>query len=320
MDYTLTGKLTDFITPAPFVFQADHFGVPRVDAESWTVTIDGLVRRKLELSLQDLASLPQREVTAFHECAGNPIHPDIPQRRVANIKWAGVPIAAILDLTGAHEDAQYLISRGVDHGMWQHARHPAYEKDLPISKACDPSVLLAVAMNNMPLPVEHGGPVRLVVPGYYGTNSTKWLRSVSLSASRSTSAFTTTYYTDRETVANSTRETPVWEAAPNSVIVAPANGQPVHDALVDIWGWCWGEYPISRLDISTDGGHSWTAAELGPRQDSSWQRFTLPWRPPTAGEYCVVSRATDEQGRTQPDTPRRNRMYKSIIHVQFGHP
>jgi len=318
MKYLRADLHANYITPVADVFQVNHFDVPRTRPEGWSIKIGGLAKWQLDLTMADLEDMPHSEVTAFHECAGSPIYPDIPQRRIANIKWTGVPLAPILREIGIDERARYVLSRGVDGGTWQSMRHPSYEKDLPLAKALDPAVLLAVAMNDTPLSVGHGGPVRLVVPGYYGTNSTKWLRQILLSAGRSRSAFTTTYYTDREVIGGTTRETPVWDVAPNSIIVAPSGCHPVGRGPGEIWGWCWGARPITRLDVSTDNGESWACAELDIRNGYSWQRFSLPWTPPAAGEYCIISRATDEGGHVQPDETRRNRVYRRVIHVESG--
>ena len=318
MEYLRADLHTNYITPVADVFQVNHFDVPKIRPEGWTIKVGGLAKWQLDLTMADLEDMPHTEVTAFHECAGSPIHPHIPQRRIANIKWTGVPLALILREIGVDERARYVLSRGADGGTWQSMRHPSYEKDLPLAKALDLSVLLAVAMNDAPLSIGHGGPVRLVVPGYYGTNSTKWLRQILISAGRSKSAFTTTYYTDREVIGGTIRETPVWDVAPNSIIVAPSSRHPVGRGQGEIWGWCWGVHPITRLDVSTDNGESWTSAELNTRNGYSWQRFSLSWVPPAAGEYCISSRATDDRGRTQPEETRRNRVYKRVIHVDSG--
>jgi len=194
MEYLRADLHTNYITPVADVFQVNHFDAPKIRPEGWTIKVGGLAKWQLDLTMADLEDMPHTEVTAFHECAGSPIHPHIPQRRIANIKWTGVPLALILREIGVDERARYVLSRGADGGTWQSMRHPSYEKDLPLAKALDLSVLLAVAMNDAPLSIGHGGPVRLVVPGYYGTNSTKWLRQILISAGRSKSAFTTTYY------------------------------------------------------------------------------------------------------------------------------
>jgi hypothetical protein len=106
-------------------------------------------------------------------------------------------------------------------------------------------------------------------------------------------------------VGGATRESPVWDVAPNSIIVAPSSSRPVGRSPGEIWGWCWGEHPITRLNISTDNGEFWTCAELDARNGHSWQRFSLSWTPLAVGEYCISSRATDERGHVQPEETRR---------------
>lgn len=137
---------------------------------------------------------------AFHECAGNPLNPNVPQRRVGNVEWTGVRLADLLRLVNVKDEARFVISKGIDQGVYNKVYYSGYEKDLPLEKALDPNVLIALAINNEPITVERGGPVRLVVPGYYGTNSTKWLTQLVVSDVRSTSDFTTKYYMDRELV------------------------------------------------------------------------------------------------------------------------
>ncbi|MGN5377294.1 molybdopterin-dependent oxidoreductase [Streptomyces lasalocidi] len=213
--------MTSFITPEADLFTVWHLGVPDVCADSWTLTVGGMVSRALTLSLEDLAGLPQTEITAVHECAGSPLAPTVPQRRVGNVRWGGVRLSELLHLAGIEEGAAYVISTGVDHGVYDGTHHQRYEKDLPLGKALDGSVLVALAVNGEALPVRRGGPLRLVVPGYYGTNSTKWLDSLTVSDRRSGSAFTTKYYMDRPENGSGS-PSPVWELAPNSCLVSPS--------------------------------------------------------------------------------------------------
>src|SRR5882762_9420544 len=119
VQYLPADRHINYVTPVSDIFVVHHFSVPKIAPDSWTIRIGGLVTRPFELNLADLLGLPQREVTAFHECAGSPIHPHIPQRRIANIKWTGVPLALILREIGVDERARYVLSRGADGGTWQ---------------------------------------------------------------------------------------------------------------------------------------------------------------------------------------------------------
>jgi DMSO/TMAO reductase YedYZ molybdopterin-dependent catalytic subunit len=306
--------MTDFITPAAGLISVWHLGIPDTQARGWTLTIGGLVARPLTLTLDELRSLPQAEVTAVHECAGSPLRPEVPQRRVGNVRWGGVRLRDLLAAAGTGPDAAYVISAGCDHGTFDSVHHDRYEKDLPVGKALDGSVLVALSLNGDVLPVKHGGPVRLVVPCYYGTNSVKWLTGLRLAGQRSASAFTTRYYMDPPS-ARSATAAPVWELAPNSCLVVPADGQARLGEPVEIWGWAWAAEPVASVEVTTDGGVTWAAAEVTDRVDHGWQRFSRPWTPSCLGEHILASRASARDGQVQPATARRNRIYQRIVFV-----
>ncbi len=309
-------ELTTFVTPERDLFRVWHLGIPDVEADRWALRVGGLVGAGLSLSFDDLRSRPQRRVTAIHECAGSPLNPLVPQRRIGNVVWGGVPLRDILGMVRPREGAAYVISRGVDHGRFAGDNYDAYEKDLPLARAMDPDVLVALTINGEPLPIDRGGPVRLVVPGYYGTNSTKWLSQLTLSGKRSPGAFTTRYYMDRETVDGVQRDTPVWAVAPNAILVAPANGALLPPGPTRIWGWAWSDRPVARVDVSIDGGASWASAAVESRRERSWQHFELEWSPRSVGEYVLLARVTDADGNAQPLHERRNRAPAAIVFVR----
>lgn len=309
-------ELTEYLTQERDLFRVWHLGLPAPDPHQWTLRVGGKVERPLALSLEDLRGRQQVRVTAFHECAGNPLNPRVPQRRIGNVTWGGVLLSDLLAEAGPHVEAAFVISRGVDHGVFDGVYHSGYEKDLPFSKALDPNVIVALSINGELLPIDRGGPVRLVVPGYYGTNSTKWLSTLTVSDQRSSGAFTTRYYNDVERIGDTVHRTPVWAVKPNTIIVAPANGETVIDGETLIWGWAWASAPVERVDVSVDGGATWEAAALEPRRDHAWQQFSYPWKPRSVGEYSILARAQDAQGNVQPDEPRRNRVYRALIFVR----
>ena len=304
------------ITKESDLFKVWHLGIPDIDGQEWVLNIHGLVEKATQISLAELRELPQTTVTAFHECAGSPLNPKVPQRRIGTVMWTGVRLMDLLKMVNVKDEANYIFSKGIDQGVFDNVHYTGYEKDLPVDKALDPNVLIALAINGEPLTVERGGPVRLVVPGYYGTNSTKWLTELVLSDVRSSSAFTTIYYMDREEVDGQIKETPVWSVSPNSLIVQPQNGQSIKPEETEIWGWAWAQDRILTVEVSTDGGETWQEASVEPRRKMEWQRFTFSWCPKTVGEYCIMTRSIDVKGNSQPLTQRRNQVFRVMLFVE----
>lgn len=309
-------ELTDFRTPLAKVFSVHHMGIPRIELAAWRLVVAGLVEREIALSLADLETLPQTEVAAFHECAGSPLRPTEPVRRVANVLWRGVRLGAVLERAGIRPEATYLWSYGLDHGEFDGVESPCYLKDLPIAETRRDDVLLATHINGERLPDLHGGPVRLVVPGFYGTNSTKWLARLEARDIRSPGYFTTVLYNDR-LVANGRKTVrPVWTVAPHSIVVAPAAGAGPPQTAQRVWGWAWGAEEIARVEVSSDGGSSWENAHLASREGHSWQRFKWDWTPSRPGPHTLCCRATDRAGGRQPDSGARNEIFRLTVSVQ----
>jgi len=301
----------DAITPVPSCFVLAHLGVPRIEAAEWSFEIDGLVRRPLRLDIAALKRFRQVEIEAFHQCAGAPLRPDVAMRRVMNVVWGGVLLADLLDEAGIMPQARFLWSCGLDHGDYQGHAASEYLKDLPIERVGN-NVMIATELNGAPLPPEHGYPARLLIPGFYGTNSVKWLARITLADRRAEGPFTTTLYND-PVPEGGTR--PVWAVMPECAIVAPAPDAVLGLTETEIWGWAWGAEPIRSVAVSTDGGAGWQTAELQPRRHFSWQRFRLPWRPECPGTAVVMARATDETGATQPMAKARNAVHAVAVTV-----
>jgi DMSO/TMAO reductase YedYZ molybdopterin-dependent catalytic subunit len=306
-------------TPTADMIVLCHMGVPRLDAAQWSLTVDGLVERPARLGIAELTSYPRHTVASFHQCAGSPLEPFEPTRRICNVRWAGARLADVLHDCAPARGARYVWATGADRGAFGGMPHPAYVKDLPLERV--PSdVLIAYELNGAPLPAEHGFPARLVVPGFYGTNSVKWLTALTLAAERPDGAFTTRWYNDpapATTATEAARTVPVWSVAPESVIVAPAPGQTCRlGAPLEIWGWAWADDVIAVAEISTDAGASWSAAELEPREERSWQRFRALWKPMAPGPATLCSRATSRSGATQPPGGRRNAIHRVGVQVE----
>ena len=215
------------LTPTQDLFVLCHLGVPQLETDSWSLTIDGLVARPLRLGFSDLTAYPKSTITSFHQCCGSPLRPLEPTRRISNVRWSGARLSDIVRDCKPAPEAKYLWSYGADYGEFGGNYHEAYVKDLPLERV--PSdVLIAYELNGAPLPPEHGFPARLVVPGFYGTNSVKWLTRMTVAETRATGAFTTRWYNDPVPNAageDSGETVPVWSVAPESIIVSPAPGQ-----------------------------------------------------------------------------------------------
>ena len=314
-------QLTAPVTDTNDVFVLSHLGVPRVDSAQWSLTIDGLVGSSRTFTLEVLKARPKVEVEAVHNCCGSPTEPTVPTRRVANVRWGGVDLASLLDEVGVDPGAAFLWSYGLDGGDFFGSACDWFVKDLPLARLVAGGVLLAYELNGAPLPAEHGFPVRLVVPGFYGTNSVKWLWRLQLAAERFGGLFTTKLYVDpvpaEDAAAGQSAHRPVWAIAPDAVIVAPAPDATVQvGKATEIRGWAWSFRGIEAVEVSVDGGTRFERAALQPKRGWAWQRFSLDWRPAEAGERTIVARAIDGNGVSQPRAGARNESHKVRVEVQ----
>jgi DMSO/TMAO reductase YedYZ molybdopterin-dependent catalytic subunit len=306
------------ITPNEELFMLAHLGIPQIDAADWSVEITGLVERPAKLDLSDLRAFPKTSIQTVHECAGNPLTPEVPARRVANVVWGGVELTHILDAVGVQEEASFLWSYGLDWGEFEGESVEHYLKDLPLWRLADGGVIVAYELNGEPLPVEHGFPARLLVPGFYGTNSVKWLRRLELADRRAEGLFTTRYYNDRIAIENTdtgVEHRPVWEIAPESIIVSPAPEETLANAPREVWGWAWASSSVAAVEFSDDDGATWQEAEVASRTQWSWQRFRIDWTPQKTGRINLASRAYTATGDCQPASGHRNAIYAVPVDV-----
>jgi DMSO/TMAO reductase YedYZ molybdopterin-dependent catalytic subunit len=298
-------------------FVRNHTATPRIDPATWRLEVfgSGLRGEPTTFGLDDLLRLPSRRTTAFIECAGNGRSLFGGQQgtpaagtpwklgAVGVAEWRGVPLAEVLERAGLSAgavdvmpqglDAPY-VSGGVDYG---HIRRP-----LPIGKALD-DVLLAYEMNGEALPPDHGFPVRLVVPGWIGVASIKWVGSIEVSGTPLSSPWNTKWY--RMTGPSYPPDAPPLTAQPvKSAFELPWGAQLPAGERRLLTGRAWsGAAPIRSVEVSADGGARWHRARLhGPNLRDAWVRWELPWSPPTAGPYELLARATDRDGTRQPDT------------------
>lgn len=292
--------LDSVITEDDGLFQTIHMGAAHIDHQKWRLVVTGLVFHPFFLSLAQLKALPTKTITSFHECFGSPLKPATSALwRVGNVRWTGVSLKLLLDTAQASEHATFVWSEGLDSGQFGGIEADRYQKDLPMEKALQDDVLIAWEMNGQPLSVRRGGPVRLVVPGWFGTNSVKWLSKITVQDRRSPSHFTTTFYNEHHPPDDPACESrPVWKAQPNSLISRPVPQSRLEGPEVAIEGWAWSNEGVASVNASSDEGKTWVEAAIDPREDFSWQRFRAVLHLPK-GERTVLAKATGADGRTQ---------------------
>lgn len=306
------------VMPNARFYVRNHFETPRLDPASWHLEVSGLVGRPLRLSLRDLHNMRSETLVATLECAGNGRSAFDPPAEgeqwqlgaVSTAEWTGVPLAEILDRAGLTPQALEVVFRGADQGDVGDAADPIrFERSLPVTDAGQSGSLLACAMNGEPLPLEHGYPMRLIVPGWYAVASVKWLTEIEVIGSPFTGFFQTkryVYETERDgTVA---RE-PVRLQQVRSVITQPSAGQEVTVGDLVVRGVAWsGAAPIDKAEVSIGGGPWQNARLIGQRHRHSWQWWELLTWIDSPGQTTLRARATDLAGRTQPERPYWNRL------------
>jgi DMSO/TMAO reductase YedYZ molybdopterin-dependent catalytic subunit len=288
----------ELIVPTDRFFMRSNGPVPMIDPDTWSMTVTGRVEHSLHLRLDDLQMMPQRTLTAFLECAGNgrtrfaPVPDGTPWGNDAagNAVWAGVPLGLVLDLAGMHDEAVDIVCQGGDF--------PEMQRGLPLTVARDPDTLLVLRMNGEPLPLAHGGPVRLLVPGWAGIASTKWLVGLHVLDGPFTGFWNSDNYVFWG--ADGTPQRPIREMAVKSVISAPLQGAVIEPGSTVVAGYAWSGYgAVTKVEVSVDGGVSWQQANLQGTGRRSWVRFWYPWTA-TRGQHRLMTRATDERRLRQP--------------------
>ena len=304
------------ITPIGLHYLLIHYDIPNIDPATWQLTVDGAVDRPAVVGLDDLRTMPRHTRTVTLECAGNgralltprPISQPWLLNAVGTAKWSGVPVASLLEQVGPTADAVEVLFTGLDRGV-EGDTEQAYQRSLPISDIGD--VFVAYEMNGAPLPPQHGAPVRLVVPGWYGMTHVKWLSSISVLTEPFDGYQHRRAYRLRENDDDPGR--PVTRMLPRSLVRPPgiphflSRSRLVDAGPVEINGRAWsGHGAVSRVEVSTDDGRTWRGAEVDPPPDRyAWQRWNLVWDA-EPGHHVICSRATDETGRSQPLEPGWN--------------
>jgi sulfite oxidase len=304
------------LTATDAFYVRGHGAVPEVDPARWRLRVHGLVERELDLSLTTLReAFREHEVTATLQCAGNRraglmAIRDIPGEApwgpgaTGTATWTGVPLADVLALAGPPADAAHVGFVGAD---LCHEAQPAqrFGGSIPLDKASRPEVLLAWAMNGEPLAPVHGAPLRVVVPGYIGARSVKWLERIEVRATPWQGYFQHVVYRllPEDGTAGPGAGMPLGLVALNADVLSPAADATVAAGPVELRGYAFagGERHVARVDVSLDGGTSWSQAELladlGPWAWRYW-RITVELAP---GAHEIVVRAWDSSAATQPE-------------------
>ena len=301
------------ITPLGLHYLLIHFDIPFVDGSGWELTLGGRTRRSLKLSLDDVMARPSRTLAVTLECAGNgrartsprPLSQPWLNEAVGTAEWTGTPLRGLLDEARVLDDATDVVFTGLDSGV-QGGVMQQYERSLSLDEARRDEVLLAWAINGQPLPPQHGYPLRLIVPGWYGMTHVKWLRSITVADGSFTGYQQSRAYHYR--VVEGEAGEPVTRMLPRALMVPP--GVPdfmsrtrfVEPSLVRVEGRAWsGRAPITRVELSSDGGSTWRDAKLdSPVSDFAWRGWTCEWDARRSGDYELCARATDAAGNVQP--------------------
>jgi DMSO/TMAO reductase YedYZ molybdopterin-dependent catalytic subunit len=292
--------------------------MPTLDAPSFRLAIGGLVERSQSFTVRDLQNMRSKTQVVTLECAGNGRalfdRPTEGEKwglgAVSTAEWTGVPLVEILDRAGVRQDAQDVLFRGADGGVVDgRSESIRFERSLRIDDARDSDVLLAYAMNGEPLPVEHGYPLRLIVPRWYAVASVKWLTEIEL-VDR---AFTGHYQGDKYRYEwqrdGRVVSEPVTLQRVRALITEPLPDTDVRAGELAIRGVAWsGAAPIARVEVSLNGGDWQDARLVSDRNRYSWQWWELITRVEKSGNLILRARAADMAGRTQPERAEWNRL------------
>jgi DMSO/TMAO reductase YedYZ molybdopterin-dependent catalytic subunit len=313
---SLPDYLATWITPNDQFFVRQHLPRPRTDAGSHRIAVGGMINgQKTSLSIADLKAMPQISVPATLECAGNGrgnFRPKMPglqwtKGAIGNADWRGPRLKDVLARAGGAASAgTYVDFDGLDVGV---GKTPDFIRSIPMRKAMHPATILALEMNGQPLPDLHGGPVRLIVPGWDGASWVKWVSQINVSDKPHPGFYMATAYKYPKVPAVpggavKPEDMDVLEGmAVKSFFARPADQTKVAvGAALQFAGPATaGENRVARVDVSTDGGATWKPALLS-KQDLpfAWRIWSFDWKPARPGYYTVCCRATDSAGRVQP--------------------
>ncbi|MDG1851494.1 MAG: sulfite oxidase [Gammaproteobacteria bacterium] len=314
--YLDTSKIDSFYTPNDDFYIIQHYNQPQIADADFRLRISGLINNPFELSLADLKSRQKFEIDAGFECGGN--SPRLFQGLIGNARWGGVRLVDLLEEAGLQRDGVEVVFYGADKGMEKTRSdldmevEQSFGRSMHIDDALNPDIILAYEMNGEPLPLYHGAPLRVVVPGWYGVANVKWLDQIHIQDSRYMGRFMGRDYVtlSKRNIGGEER----WEERSvtriqlkSSIIRVTRNGRD-HN----ITGFVLNDgTPLRSVEVKIDNG-PWQRAEIDPASSKySWKLFNYTWRDASAGEHTIVSRVTDVTGQVQatadqmPEKPTR---------------
>nr|HET6905020.1 sulfite oxidase [Ktedonobacteraceae bacterium] len=301
------------VTPTGLHYTLVHYDIPIVDETTWRLAVDGQVQRHLSLTLQEVQQHPQQTLRVTLQCAGDgrarlhprPISQPWLTGAVGTAEWTGTPLRLLLEEAGVGDDVTEILftglDRGIEGGVEQH-----YQRSVPLRVAQQDDLLLAWAMNGTPLEPQHGSPLRVIVPGWYGMAHVKWLSAITalkVPFDGYQQAVAYRYSQERAEPGE-----PVTVMQVNSLLIPPGipdfltRMRVVQRGAVELRGRAWsGRSPITRVEVSCDGGSTWAPAEVEePHNTYSWQGWHYRWDALTPETYELCCRAQDGAGTLQP--------------------
>ncbi len=323
-------SLSSRITPEHLFYVRNHFPYPVVDLSSWKLGIGGLVDQPANYSYEDLLRMPQYSLAVTLQCAGEKrayFHPLTPGEQWelganSHAVWTGVRLADLLRAAGIRRNALEVTFEGMDRGgRTDMPGEFTFMRSLPIPVACHPDLLIALYMNGQPLPFRHGYPARLIVPGWYGMASVKWLQRITVIDEPFQGPFQTNDYVYLREGGDQPASEPVTRIRLNAMIAQPTDQEVIARGNHWITGAAIaGDHPVALVEISIDHGDTWHAASwIDPHETYAWRRWCYLWGADQKGTFSMMARAVDLLGNTQPVRPDWNKKgygYNAIQKIQ----
>lgn len=267
----------DLFTPNERFFVQDAFSTPNVDIDKWSLSVEGMVRRPLNLTYEEITSMSSTSIGSVLECISNPIGGN----QVGNALWTGVPLRDILDLAEVETSVKKIVFYTEE----------GYSDSIPLEKALSEEVILAFSMNEETLSREHGYPLRAVVPGIHGMKWAKWLTRIEAVDLDYKGYWEKDGWSDEARVDIATK------------IIKPKKGERISGGTYSIYVLAWegGGLGIEKVEVSMDGGRTWHLAKIikAPESLFSWTLWKHEWEIDGKGDYKIIARAVDKAGNVQ---------------------